>query len=118
MINLFVWYRLFFNGISTAYGIFKAAMFDYNHIRTRVIQYVRGIFPKELTKGNAGYSFTSLKEINSYESFHVQEDCQPNRLYYLLRLELLLYQRVSVFSLHGLSLRLRLVLTNPCLAYL
>ena len=39
-------------------------------------------------------------------------------LYRSLRSENFLYRRVSLFPLYGLSIRLRLVVANPCLAHL
>ena len=77
-----------------------------------VIQYIRWILPKEIAVRITTYSCTFFKEINTYRSFHVSEDCQRDFLYLSLSSELFLYQRVSVFSLHELSFRFRHVLAK------
>ena len=57
----------------------------------------------ELAIGSTIYSCTFFKEICADESFHIPEHYQHDLLYLTATPRTFLYQRVSVFLLHGLS---------------
>ena len=67
--------------------------------------------------GSIVYSCTFFKEINCKRSFHVSECCLYDLLYWPQCSEFFLNCRVSIFSLHGLSFWLRLVMSNLYLCF-
>ena len=69
--------------------------------------------PKELAIWSTVHGCNFFKEINSDGCFSVPQDCQHDLLYWLSNPEVFL----CLFLLHGLSLWLRLVVANPCLAW-
>ena len=60
--------------------------------------------------------FYFFKEINNDSTFCIEEDCQHDLLYCLLRLELFFLSE-SAFSLRRRHFRHRFVIANPCLSH-
>ena len=69
------------------------------------------MLPKELAIQNNVYGETFLQEIDSEKCFLVLEGCQDYILNYCARN--VLFPGELVFPLYGLSLWLKLVVTNP-----
>ena len=95
-------YRNIQKVIQSISSLFYLFIYKRVKINKQIIDKQVEILPKKLAIRSSVYSCTFSKKIISHGSFHVPEDCQHNLIYCLLCLELL-YQRISAFTLHGLS---------------